>query len=88
MAPFSLSIGMDACVGAQTPFPPRSLVRDGQTSPNNSRQVVSHSTCLPLSPSPLANSFILGTAVINNNKPLVLRDDSQTIVTQKLHPRS
>ena len=32
------------------------------------RLVVSHSTCPPLSPSPLANSFLVGTAVINNNR--------------------
>jgi len=36
----------------QSPFPPRSLVRDGQTSPHRPRLVVSHSTCPPLSPSP------------------------------------
>jgi len=52
----------------QSPFPPRSLVREGQTSPHRPRLVVSHSTCPPLSPSPHANSVMLGTAVINNNK--------------------
>ena len=36
----------------QYPFPPRSLVRGGQTSPHKHRLVVSHSTCPPLSPSP------------------------------------
>jgi hypothetical protein len=35
--------------------------RDGQTSPHRSRLVVSHSTCPPLSPSPHANSFVIGT---------------------------
>jgi hypothetical protein len=49
----------------QSPSPPRSLVSDGQTSPHRPRLVVSHSTCPPLSPSPHANSFIIGTAVIN-----------------------
>jgi hypothetical protein len=49
------------------PFPPRSLVRDGQTSPLRPRLVVSRSTCPPLSPSPHANSFVIGTAVINTN---------------------
>ncbi len=44
---------------------PRSLVRDGQTSPRRPRLVVSHSTCPPLSPSPHADSFVIGTAVIN-----------------------
>jgi hypothetical protein len=39
-----------------TPFPPRSQVRDGQTSPHKPRLVVSHSTCPPLSPSPHANN--------------------------------
>jgi hypothetical protein len=32
--------------------PPRSLVRDGQTSPHRPRLVVSRSTCLPLFPLP------------------------------------
>jgi len=50
------------------PFPPRSLVCGGQTSPRKPRLVVSHSTCPPLSSSPHAHSFVLGTAVINNNK--------------------
>ncbi len=36
----------------QSPSPPRSLVRDGQTSPHRPRLVVSHSTCPPLSPPP------------------------------------
>jgi len=49
----------------QSPFPPRSLVRDGQTNPHRPRLVFSRSTCPPLSLSPHTNSFILGTAVIN-----------------------
>ena len=51
----------------QSPYSPRSLVRDGQTSPHKPRLVVSHSTCPPLSYPPHAHSFVLGTAVINNN---------------------
>ena len=51
----------------QSPSPPRSLVRDGQTSPHRPRLVVSRSTCPPLTPSPHANSFIIGTAVINTH---------------------
>jgi len=51
----------------QSPSPPRPLVRDGQTSPHRPRLVVSRSTCPPLSRSPLANSFIIGTAVINTH---------------------
>jgi hypothetical protein len=51
----------------QSPSPPRSLVRDGQTSPHRPRLVVSRSTCPPLSPSPHANSFVIGTAVINTH---------------------
>ena len=43
----------------------RSLVRDGQTSPRRPRLLVSRSTCPPLSPFPHANSFVIGTAVIN-----------------------
>jgi len=39
----------------------------GQPSPHKPRLVVSHSTCPPLSSSPHAYSFVLGTAVINNN---------------------
>jgi hypothetical protein len=45
-----------------------SLVRDGQTSPHKPRFVVYYSTCPPLSPSPHSSSFVIGTAVINNNK--------------------
>jgi hypothetical protein len=48
--------------------PPHSLlVRDGQTSPHRPRLVVSRSTCPPLSPSPHASSFVIGTAVINTH---------------------
>jgi hypothetical protein len=36
----------------QSPYPPRSLVRDEQTHPHRPRLVVSHSTCPPLSSSP------------------------------------
>jgi hypothetical protein len=49
------------------PFPLRSLVCGGQASPHKPRLVVSHSTCPPLSSSPHANSFVLGTAVINTH---------------------
>jgi hypothetical protein len=38
----------------QSPFPPRSLVRDRQISTHKPRLVISHSTRPPLSPSPLA----------------------------------
>jgi len=51
----------------QYPSPPCSLVRDGQTSPLRPRFVVSRSTCPLLSPSPHANSFVIGTAVINTH---------------------
>ncbi len=52
----------------QSPSPPRSLlVRDGQTSPHRLRLVVSRSKCPPLSPSPHANIFVIGTAVINTH---------------------
>ena len=43
-------------------------MRDGQTGPHRLRLVVPHSTRPPLSPSPHANSFILGTALINNKR--------------------
>jgi hypothetical protein len=36
----------------QSPSPPRSLVRDGQTSPHRPRLVISRSTCPPISPPP------------------------------------
>jgi hypothetical protein len=52
----------------QSPFSPRSLVRDGQTSPHRPRLVVSRSTCPPLSPSPHANNIVIGTAVINTHR--------------------
>jgi hypothetical protein len=51
----------------QSPSPPRSQVRDGQTSPLRPRLVVSRSTCPPLLPSPHANSFVIGTAVMNTH---------------------
>jgi hypothetical protein len=43
------------------------IVRAGQTRPHRPRLVVSRITCLPLSPSPHANSFIIGTVVINTH---------------------
>jgi hypothetical protein len=39
----------------------------GQPSPHKPRLVVSHSTCPPLSSSPHAHSFVLGTTVINTH---------------------
>jgi hypothetical protein len=57
----------------QYPSPPRSLVRDyGQTSPLRPRLDVSRSTCPPLSPSPHANSFVIGTAVINTHTKTIM----------------
>ena len=52
------------------PFPLRSLVCGGQPSPHKPRLVVFHSTCPPLSSSPHAHSFVLGTAVINTHTPM------------------
>jgi hypothetical protein len=49
------------------PFPLRSLVCGGQLSPHKPRLLVSHSTCPPLSSSPHAHSFVLGTPVINTH---------------------
>jgi hypothetical protein len=54
----------------QSPSPPRSLVRHGQTSPHRPRLVVSRSTCPPIFPPPHANSFVLGPAVINTHTGL------------------
>jgi hypothetical protein len=51
----------------QSPSPPRSLVCDWQTSPHRPLLVFSRSTCPPISPPPLANSFVLGPAVINTH---------------------
>ena len=48
------------------------FVRDGQTSSHWPRLVVSRSTCPPLSPPP-ANSFVIGTAVINTHTELLLK---------------
>ena len=55
---------------------PRSLVRDGQTSSHWPRLVVPRSTCPHLSPSPPppANSFVIGTAVINTHGPAVINN--------------
>jgi hypothetical protein len=55
------------------PFPLRSLVCGGQPSLHKPRLVVSHSTCPPLSSSPHAHSFVLGTAVINTHHPVQYR---------------
>jgi len=55
-------------------FSPRSLVCGGQTNPHKPRLVVSHSTCSPRSSHPHAHSFVLGTAVINNNKSTLPRE--------------
>ena len=49
----------------QSPSPPRSLVRDGQTSPHSPRIAVSRSTCPPLSPSPHANSLMMMSFMYN-----------------------
>ena len=64
-------------------FSPRSLVCGGQTSPHKPRLVVSHSTCSPRSSSPHAHSFVLGTAVINNNNNNTFGFDSQTRGTRE-----
>jgi hypothetical protein len=64
----------------QSPSPPRSLVRDGQTSPHRSRLVVSRSTCPPLPPSPHANSFIIGTAVTNTHTLIYFQNKQQFVV--------
>jgi hypothetical protein len=52
----------------QSPYPPRSLVRDEQTHPHRPRLVVFHSTRSPLSSSPHANSFVIGPAVIKHTQ--------------------
>jgi hypothetical protein len=65
----------------QSLSPPRSLVRGGQTSLHRPRLVVSHRTCPPLSPSPHANSFVLGTAVINTN----MNRDTSIMMSRPLH---
>jgi len=51
-----------------TDVPEEIKVRDGQTSPHRPRLVVSRSTCPPVSSSPHANSFVIGTAVINTHR--------------------
>jgi hypothetical protein len=70
------------------PFPPRSLVCGGQTSPRKPRLVVSHSTCPPLSPSPHAHSFVLGTAVINNKQQGSRSPDGLVVGSCTSHPWS
>jgi hypothetical protein len=65
-APSRAPLLLPLLLSQKSPSPPRSLVRDGQTSPHRPRLVVSRSTCPPLSPSPHANNFI-GTAVINKH---------------------
>jgi len=61
----------------------------GQASPHKPRLVVSHSTCPPLSSSPHVHSFVLGTAVNNNNRPLpapATRRASASAEAQTLRP--
>jgi hypothetical protein len=50
----------------KVPGSSRVPVRDGQTSSYRPRLVVSRSTCPPFPPPTLANSFVIGTAVINS----------------------
>jgi hypothetical protein len=45
-----INLNVQGCT--QSPSPPCSLVRDGQTSPHRPRLVVSRSTCPPISPPP------------------------------------
>jgi hypothetical protein len=66
----------------QSPYPPRSLVRDGQTHPHRPRLVVSHSTCPPLSSSPHAHSFVIGPAVIKHTHTTI-RNKTHTHNTLK-----
>jgi hypothetical protein len=51
-APSHAPLLLATLLSTQYPFPSRSLVRDGQTSPHMARLVVPHSTCPSLSPSP------------------------------------
>jgi hypothetical protein len=69
--------------GTHYPFPPRSLVCGGQTSlrvhtSRGSSYLIAHVLHYPQSSSPHAHSFVLGTAVINNNSSLVPRRDGKT----------
>ena len=65
---------------------PASLVCGGQTSPHNPRLFESHSTCPPLSSSPHAHSFVLGTAVIINNNSLSNPPSNKTQSTGSCAP--
>ena len=67
----------------QSPYPPRSLVRDEQTHPHSSRFVVSHSTCPPLSSPPHANSFVIGPAVIKHTRGSGDRSGSRNLESMK-----
>ena len=76
----------------QSPYPPRSLMRDEQTHPHRPQLVVSHSTCPPLSSPPHANSFVIGSALI---KPTHTHQNSEKCASrrgipghQAQHPRS
>jgi hypothetical protein len=70
------------------PFPPRSLVYGGQAGPHKPRLVVSHSTCPPLSSSPHAHSFELGTAVINTHNKHTHTCTRFCSNKHTLHPRN
>jgi hypothetical protein len=67
------------------PFPLRSLVCGGQPSPHKPRLVVSHSTCPPLSSSPHAHSFVLGSAVINTH-PRMTKTSFDTLTGKATQP--
>jgi len=69
-------------------FSPRSPVYGGKTSPHKTRLVVSHNTCSPRASSPHAHSFVLGTAVINNNKQATTRDERTPIEATSLSATS
>ena len=60
--------------------PPRSLVRDGQTSPHRPRLVVSRSTCPPLSSPSRANSFVIGPAVIKHTLGSIFRMNQHLMI--------
>ncbi len=65
-APSRTSLLLPLLLSHNLPLP-RSLVRDGQTTPHRPRLVVSRSACPPISPPPHATSFVLGPAVINTH---------------------
>jgi hypothetical protein len=62
----------------QSTYPPRSLVRDGQTSPHSPRLVISRSTCPPLSSPPPREQLFTGSCSNKTHGTTVINTTSNS----------